>query len=56
MQVRTVLMHTWAAIEHKLGYKNDQQLPKNLKRKLYLMSAQLENADMQFQEIKDAAE
>jgi ppGpp synthetase/RelA/SpoT-type nucleotidyltranferase len=56
LQIRTVLMHTWAAIEHKLGYKNNQELPKNLKRKLYLMSAQLENADMQFQEIKNAAE
>lgn len=56
LQIRTVLMHTWAAIEHKLGYKNNQELPKNLKRKLYLMSAQLENADIQFQEIKDAAE
>ena len=52
LQIRTVLMHTWAAIEHKLGYKSNQELPKNLKRKLYLMSAQLENADMQFQEIK----
>lgn len=49
-------MHTWAAIEHKLGYKSNQELPKNLKRKLYLMSAQLENADMQFQEIKNDAE
>jgi len=56
LQIRTVLMHTWAAIEHKLGYKNNQELPKDLKRKLYLMSAQLENADMQFQEIKNEAE
>lgn len=56
LQIRTVLMHTWAAIEHKLGYKSNQELPKNLKRKLYLMSAQLENADMQFQEIKNEAE
>lgn len=56
LQIRTVLMHTWAAIEHKLGYKSNQELPKNLKRKLYLMSAQLENADMQFQEIKNDAE
>ena len=37
LQIRTVLMHTWAAIEHKLGYKNNQELPKDLKRKLYLM-------------------
>lgn len=56
LQIRTVLMHTWAAIEHKLGYKSNQELPKNLKRKLYLMSAQLENADMQFQEIRNEAE
>lgn len=56
LQIRTVLMHTWAAIEHKLGYKNNQELPRNLKRKLYLMSAQLENADIQFQEIKNEAE
>ena len=56
LQIRTILMHTWAAIEHKLGYKKDQELPKSLKRKLYLMSAQLENADTQFQEIKNEAE
>lgn len=56
LQIRTVLMHTWAAIEHKLGYKSNQELPKTLRRKLYLMSAQLENADLQFQEIKKSAE
>ncbi|RXJ60617.1 GTP pyrophosphokinase [Candidatus Marinarcus aquaticus] len=56
IQIRTALMHTWAAIEHKLGYKNNQELPTNLIRKLYLMSALLENADMQFQEIKNEAE
>lgn len=56
VQVRTGLMHTWAAIEHKLGYKNDQELPKDLRRKLYLLSGLLENADIQFQEIKNEAE
>jgi ppGpp synthetase/RelA/SpoT-type nucleotidyltranferase len=56
LQVRTVLMHAWAEIEHKLGYKNEAQIPKELQRKLYLMSAKLEDADAQFQEIKISAD
>lgn len=56
LQLRTVLMHAWAEIEHKLGYKNEQQIPKNLRRKLFLMSAKLEDADSQFQEIKEQAD
>jgi len=51
IQVRTVLMHAWAEIEHKLGYKNKGQVPKALSRKLYLISAKLEEADGQFQEL-----
>jgi ppGpp synthetase/RelA/SpoT-type nucleotidyltranferase len=56
LQIRTVLMHAWAEIEHKLGYKNKQQIPKLLQRKLFLMSAKLEDADSQFQEIKHKAD
>lgn len=55
IQIRTSLMHTWAAIEHQLGYKANQELDEKLKRKLYLISAKLEDADMQFQEIKNQA-
>ncbi len=51
IQVRTVLMHAWAEIEHKLGYKNKDQVPNDLKRKLFLISAKLEEADNQFQEL-----
>jgi ppGpp synthetase/RelA/SpoT-type nucleotidyltranferase len=51
IQIRTVLMHAWAEIEHKLGYKNKDQVPKELSRKLYLISAKLEEADGQFQEL-----
>ena len=53
IQIRTSLMHTWAQIEHKLGYKSNQELDEKLKRKLYLISAKLEDADIQFQEIKE---
>ncbi len=56
LQIRTILMHAWAEIEHKLGYKNKQQIPTGLQRKLYLMSAKLEDADTQFQEIKTKAD
>ncbi|MES2268937.1 MAG: hypothetical protein V4520_19385 [Bacteroidota bacterium] len=52
IQVRTVLMHAWAEIEHKLGYKNKDQVPKSLKRKLFVISAKLEEADEQFQDLK----
>jgi putative GTP pyrophosphokinase len=51
IQIRTVLMHAWAEIEHKLGYKNKDQVPDALKRKLFLISAKLEEADGQFQEL-----
>lgn len=56
VQIRTSLMHTWAAIEHKLGYKANQELDDSLKRKLFLLSAKLEDADIQFQEIKHQAD
>jgi len=52
IQIRTVLMHAWAEIEHKLQYKNKKQVPSQLKRKLFFLSAKLEEADQQFEEIK----
>lgn len=53
IQVRTILMHSWAEIEHKLAYKQKIHIPKHLKRKLYRISAKLEEADEQFEEIKN---
>ena len=53
IQIRTVLMHAWAEIEHKLGYKNNEQVPTKIKRKFSLLSAKLEDADIQFQELKE---
>lgn len=54
IQVRTILMHAWAEIEHKLSYKSESQIPKQFKRKLFIMSAKLEEADEQFENIKNA--
>jgi putative GTP pyrophosphokinase len=53
IQVRTVLMHAWAEIQHKLAYKKDAHIPKQFKRQFSLLSAMLEGADNQFEELKD---
>jgi ppGpp synthetase/RelA/SpoT-type nucleotidyltranferase len=53
IQVRTILMHSWAEIEHKLAYKSESDIPKELRRKFSFISAILEAADTQFEEIKD---
>lgn len=52
IQVRSVLQHAWAAIEHKLQYKRSEDIPKPLRRKLFQVSALLEMADDQFSYIK----
>lgn len=56
IQVRTILMHAWADIEHKLAYKNAEQVPLELRRRLSQLSALLELADEQFQFIKNERE
>ncbi len=56
IQVRTILMHSWADIEHKLAYKKKEDIPLEFRRKLYQLSALLEIADSQFQELKNAKE
>jgi putative GTP pyrophosphokinase len=52
IQIRTVLMHAWAEIEHKLVYKNEKQAPSQFRRKLSRISAKLEEADEQFEELR----
>lgn len=54
VQLRTILMHSWAEIEHKLSYKSETHIPKRLRRKFSMISAKLEEADGQFEEIRDS--
>lgn len=54
IQVRTALQHAWAAIEHKLQYKQRDDVPQPVQRKFYQMAAILEVADDQFLSIRDA--
>ncbi|MCE3075990.1 GTP pyrophosphokinase [Chryseobacterium gwangjuense] len=53
IQIRTVLMHAWAEIEHKLNYKSDAEVPSHFQRKLFRLSAKFEEADEQFEELRD---
>ncbi|MBH0063122.1 hypothetical protein I6E85_18500 [Pseudoalteromonas sp. NZS71] len=53
IQIRTMLMHTWAAISHKLLYKIEEDIPSSFKRKLNRLSALIELADEQFNQIKN---
>lgn len=48
IQVRTVLQHVWAEIEHDRSYKFSGVLPTELQRRLHLIAGQLEAADREF--------
>lgn len=48
VQIKTLLQHTWAAIDWKLRYKSSVEVPKRLRRRLYRISALLEAADDDF--------
>lgn len=52
IQIRTLLMHAWAEIEHTLAYKNEAQTPSQFRRKIHRISAKLEEADEQFEDLK----
>ena len=51
IQIRTILMHAWAEIEHRLAYKKQAHIPSHLRRKFSRISAKLEEADEQFEEL-----
>lgn len=51
LQIRTILQHSWAEIEHGLGYKSQYEIPKNIRRKLTRLSATLELVDEEFVQI-----
>lgn len=53
IQVRTVLQDAWAIVDHHLVYKSKSGVPPAIRRKLGRLSAQFEDADERFQEIRD---
>ncbi|MEN2751729.1 (p)ppGpp synthetase [Psychrobacter sp. FBL11] len=47
-QIRSILQHSWAEIEHDLGYKGASEIPSSAKRTFYRVAALLEQADIEF--------
>jgi len=52
IQVRSILQHAWAEIEHDLGYKFETDLPEDIRRDFFRVAGLLELADMEFLRIK----
>jgi putative GTP pyrophosphokinase len=53
IQIRSILQHSWAEIEHDLGYKGEFEIPDVAKRTFYRLSAILELADIEFVRLKE---
>jgi putative GTP pyrophosphokinase len=51
VQIRTILEHCWAEIEHDRNYKFSGVLPEDMKRRFSLLAATLELADNEFNNI-----
>jgi len=54
IQIRTILQHAWADIEHDLGYKSKDTIPRNIQRDFNRLSGLLELADKEFLGIRDS--
>jgi len=57
IQIRSILQHAWAEIEHDRNYKFKGELPKKIQRRFYSLAGMLEMADREFnlldKEVKD---
>ncbi|MFI5743775.1 GTP pyrophosphokinase family protein [Streptomyces anulatus] len=52
IQVRSILQHAWAEIEHDLGYKSNSTIPREIRRRFSRLAGLLELADSEFTDIK----
>ncbi|WP_294231649.1 (p)ppGpp synthetase [uncultured Chryseobacterium sp.] len=52
IQLRSILQHSWAEIEHDLGYKSVTDIPEKAQRTFYRVAALLEQADIEFTKLK----
>lgn len=53
VQIRTILQHAWAEIEHDIGYKTRIDMPPEIRRRFLNLAGLLEIADREFQIIRN---
>lgn len=56
IQIRTVLQHGWATLSHAMQYKREDDVPKDLRRKLYRLAGLFELADEELLSIRIKSE
>jgi hypothetical protein len=54
IQIRSILQHTWAEIEHDLGYKTSLSVPQTIRRRFSRLAGLLELADSEFAAVRDS--
>lgn len=52
IQIRSILQHAWAEIEHDLGYKSKASVPREIQRRFARVAGLLELADAEFDAIR----
>jgi putative GTP pyrophosphokinase len=54
IQIRSILQHAWAEIEHDLGYKGRSAVPRQTRRRFSRLAGLLELGDSEFVSIRDS--
>jgi putative GTP pyrophosphokinase len=56
IQIRSILQHAWAEIEHDLGYKSTHAIPRRVRRPFSRLAGLLELGDSEFIRIRNELE
>ena len=54
IQIRSILQHAWAEIEHDIGYKSELEIPWQIRRRFTRIAGLLEVADSEFIAIRQS--